>query len=177
MIHSFLQRQLNALLARDPQYLKHLAPLSGHSIVFKITDLRLTLGYRFHHSFIEVLKNVEAPELVLQGRSFDFGSFLFMKSDRQSVLQQKKIEFSGELLLLEQVETFFKAVGLQLPSGVMERVKQTLNNAIEILQEERQILVSPTLYQHFVDELFSLSSELDRLECGLAHINDRSLLQ
>ncbi len=169
MIHSILQNRLNALLVRDPQYLQHFAPLAGHSIVLKITDLRLTLGYRFHHSYVEVLKNVEAPELVLQGKSLDFGSFLFMKGDRQALLQQKTIEFSGELLLLEKLEAFFKAVGLQFPSGLMARGKRALNNSVEVLQEEHQILVSPILYQHFVEELLALAEDIDRLSARVLH--------
>lgn len=164
MIHSILQNRLNALLVRDPQYLQHLAPLVGHSIVFKVTDLRLNLAYRFHHSYIEVVHHINDPDLVLEGNSINFGRFLLMNDYRQALLQQRRIEFTGELLLLEKVEAFFKAVGLQFPSVLVKRGNSAVANIVENLQEERHVLLSPTLYQHFVDELLTLGSDVDRLK-------------
>ncbi len=169
MIHSILQNRLNALLVCDPQYLQHLAPLAGHSIVFIVTDFRLTLAYRFHHSYVEVVRHIEDPDLMLEGSSMNFGSFLLMAGQRQALLQQRKIEFTGELLLLEKLEVFFKAVGLKWPMGLATRGKAMVDNVVENLQEESHALLSPTLYQHFVDELLSLQEGVARLSARVPH--------
>ena len=92
-----------------------------------------------------------------------------MKGQRQSLLQQRKIEFTGDLLLLEKVEAFFQALGLQFPSALIARGKSVVANFVENLQEEKRILLSPILYQHFVDELLSLQESVARLSARVPH--------
>ncbi len=166
LLHRLFEKKLNFLLVRDPDYFEHLAPLAGKVMGFEIRDLGLEIYLLFHHTYIEVKPDYVEPQLRLWGRSIDFAKFLFLKEARPALLQSQRVDFAGDLMLLENLESWL-ALDIQF-----DFLKKILKNRIAYLQEERACLVSPILYQDFVERLLLLQEGLDRCEARLAGLTD-----
>ncbi|MCX7124034.1 MAG: SCP2 sterol-binding domain-containing protein [Gammaproteobacteria bacterium] len=172
-IHCILERKINVLLVRDPEYMQTLQPLVGASIQFEITDLRFKCGLIFHHTYIEVQPDYGEPQLSLWGKSIDFAQFLCVKEARQRLLQARKIDFSGDLMLLEKLEALIPT----LKHLNFDFIKKIVRNRIQYYQEERSSLVSPILMQDFVARLFQIQEQLDRCEVRLNYLSEPMCLQ
>lgn len=163
LIHGILSRKLNMLLVRDRAYLETLKGLAGASLGIELTDLRFKAVLVFHHTYIEVLPDYAEPQLCLWGKSVDFVRFALVKVARQSMLQAKKIDFKGDLLLLEKIEALIPVFS----QFNFDFFKKIVRQRVEYYQEEKVCLVSPILMQHFVNRLLQVQACLDRCELRL----------
>ncbi len=173
LFHTLLSRQLNRLLVCDREYMQKLQPLAGASLRFDLTDLRFSCVVVFHHTYLEVLSDYPEPQLTLWGKSTDFVRFLLAKESRSALLQSRKIDFSGDLMLLEKLEALlpvFKHLNLNF-------LKKIIHNRVAYYQEEKPCLLSPILLQDFEDRLQRVQERLDRCEARLVYLSDTASLQ
>lgn len=163
-----LQSLINRVLNLNPHYLHYLQDVAGISVAMEFTDLPFKSTIIFHHSFIEVCSDIEAADLVLSGKLVDFICFAAQKSKRQELLQNQRIDFTGDLMVLEKVEAFLSHFNLQILAFLpIAKIKRFLENQIEYWQEEKEILASPILFDHLQDETLKAQQELDRLEARI----------
>lgn len=178
-----LQKKLNAVLIHDRQYLLHLKPLVGHSILFELTDVSFCFSLYFDRTAIKVKGALSVPpSLTLRGKSIDFLRFMLEKNERQAFLQKKKIVFEGDLLFLEQLEHFFMSCNfdfsqlmrrcLQFFGYQKKKVRPFLSGQVAYQQNEAQSIVAPILYESFIDDLLSLQQRVDHLKLFLESEGD-----
>lgn len=162
------QSLVNRVLDWNPHYLDHLGEVAGLSVAIEFTDLPFRCRFVFRHSYIEVDHHTEAADLLLTGRLIDFIAFAAQKDKRQILLQEERIRFSGELMLLEKIERFLRHFNFRALRFIpVAKIKQFLQNQREYWQEERQVLAAPALFDYLQDELLDLQQELDRVEARI----------
>lgn len=184
IIEPLLERSLNAVLTHDRNYLAHLRPLINRTIGFEVTEWALTFSLHFEPTHITVNSNIENVDLCLSANTLDFLAFALMKSTRQTLLQEHKVTFRGDLLLLEKLEVFFQSLDFDFPEAIKascrwatplkQSLKQGLKNQLEFQQEEAKNLISPGLYHHFVESLLILQQDTERLSARLASLSETS---
>lgn len=163
MIESF-QTLLNRLLNLNPHYLQYLEEIAGLSVAVDFTDIPLQFTFIAHQSFIEIQTGVHNPLLHLTGSTASFISFAAQKDRRQELLQQGSISFNGDLMVLSKLETFLAHFNFKwLAIFPIAKIKRFLENQVEYMQEERQVLASPILFDHLRDEILLCQQEIDRL--------------
>ena len=163
-----LETTINRILNLNPHYLRYLPEIAGLAVAIELSDLPIKITLRAHHSFIEIKSGLHEADLHLTGSSVDFLRFANQKDQRQKLLQANKVQFQGDLAVLQRLEPFLNH--FTIPSFILSpflQLKRFAGNQVEYWQEEQQLLASPILFDYFKDELLDLQQETARLDARL----------
>lgn len=184
-----IEKAINIALQQDSASLSRLGRLTGQQILVEVEDVSFLLLIHITDEGIALFKpdTVEACNLtaqdthvkgpisafrqLLDGDGF-FDGHLRIQGNAQTLMTLHKVmaefELDWEGILADQIgdtATSFIAPLLRKKWHWSKTTTTTLQaNTLEYLQEEARILPTRIEFEHFVEELENLSTELDRLE-------------
>ncbi len=163
-----LENIINRILNRNRHYLAYLNEIAGCTVAVRLIDLPIAVTLLAHHTFIEVKTGVHEADLYLQGSSKNFLIFASQKEQRQKLLQEEKIRFEGDLMVLQRCERFLNHFRVpQVMLAPLIQGRKFMHNQVEYWQEEQKLLASPILFDYFKDEVLDVQQELSRLNARL----------
>ncbi len=182
-------------LEQDPLYYKDLKSLSGKNITFFLTDVKLKIILSFTATQVNViyqkdLQHVPLAEdtinLMLWGRSLDLSAFAFCRAQRSALLSAGKVQFQGDLFMLEALTKLFTHREFLENTSIPLPIKQLFlhhaprffkwpehalavvrDTAVDYLQEEIRLIPSYRYFELLQEEFLNLLTKLDRLEARL----------
>lgn len=190
-VTSLLENALHQVIQADPNSKDLFSDLEGKSLLIDIQDCDLCVLILACHDRIQLRLNSDRNFCTrMAGNSAQFLHFI-QNFQHPGALIQSGLSITGDPGVLEAYLRFFKKLDLNLASFLSLYVGDTatcalqksgkflassLSNAAgkirqnlkECLEEEWQVLVGSTEYEQFIDQLYSLRLEVERLQARLS---------
>jgi len=181
---------LQQYLMQDPYYYEDLCPLAHKTMVFRVEAVPLKMCMHFTPTRVQITycERTEQVDydLEVRGDLDALVQFMLQADARSSLLSQHRVNYTGELLLLEALAHLLRArnfsQGPLAETGVARLLSQAANRtvhnkreqiralrktSVDYLQEELKVLPSARHFLLTQQDLLNLAERLDRLEAKI----------
>jgi ubiquinone biosynthesis protein UbiJ len=198
MFAASLEAAVNRVLALDPQAADRLARLEDKVLQLDVQGLGITLFLTARYGTVHInLDSPGEPDTTISGTPFAlFAMAAPTEADRWG-LPGSRVHISGDANLARDMEQVFRkldpdwegqlstmfgdVLGFQLASGLRqgaeflrESARKTSEMAGHYFRDESSLLVRPTEFSAFSEQLRTLQSTLDELEQRLRTVGNRA---